>query len=198
MAPESRAALRDERMASMTARALTNDVLLRIPLGTVALEEIAFRGVLPALCGEPISCLVFGLWHIAPTRLGLDLNGITSPPARAGAIVVAFGATAIAGKYLCWLRRQGGLAAPMTAHATVNGLCAIAAVIAHRKRSADSGPLRPRLRRGVVDQRRQQPSTADAVDGECTFAGAEVAVAAKKVVAEGPGIHHTIGGGPAT
>lgn len=141
MTPKSRAALRDDRMAGMTARTLASDVLLRIPLGTVALEEIAFRGVLPALCGERVSCVAFGLWHVAPTRLGLDLNEITSPRARAGAIAVACAATAVAGEYLCWLRRQGGLAAPMTAHAVVNGLCAIAAVIAHRERSAALGTL---------------------------------------------------------
>jgi uncharacterized protein len=138
MAPKGRTTLRDQRMAGMTARALTGDVLLRIPLGTVALEEVAFRGVLPALSSEWISCVTFGLWHIAPTRLGLDLNGITSPRTRAGAVAVACAATAAAGQYLCLLRHRGGLAAPMTAHAAVNGLCAIATVIAHRERAGPS------------------------------------------------------------
>jgi membrane protease YdiL (CAAX protease family) len=50
-------------------------VLLRIPVGTVAWEEIAFRGVLQAalrrVLAEPaaiaVGSAVFGLWHIRPT-----------------------------------------------------------------------------------------------------------------------------------
>lgn len=133
MMPEGQAALRDDRMAGMTARAVAGDVLLRIPLGTVVLEEVAFRGVLPALCGEWVSWVVFGLWHIPPTCRGLDLNGITSPPARARAVAGACVATSVAGAYLCRLRRRHGLAAPAIVHASVNGLCAIAAAIADRR-----------------------------------------------------------------
>jgi len=135
MLPEGRTLLRDQRMAGMTACVAATEVLLRIPLGTVVLEEVAFRGLLPALCGERVSCVVFGLWHIAPTRRGLDLNGITSPHARPKAIAGACLATAVAGAYLCRLRRQGGLAAPVIAHAAVNGLATIAAVIAHHARA---------------------------------------------------------------
>jgi membrane protease YdiL (CAAX protease family) len=138
--PVGRRALRDERMAWMTARTVIGEVLLRIPLGTVVLEEVTFRGVLPALGSTRLSCLVFGLWHIAPTRRMLDLNSITSPLARVGTIAGACVATAFAGMYLCQLRSQGGLAAPAVAHAAVNGLATIAAVIAHHLANLSPDP----------------------------------------------------------
>ena len=57
-------------------------VLVQIPLGTVVLEEVAFRGVLPALMGAspairwrwvPVlgASILFGLWHILPS-IGID------------------------------------------------------------------------------------------------------------------------------
>jgi uncharacterized protein len=48
LTPATRPLLRDERITSLTARELGYHVLLRIPVGTVLWEEIAFRGVLHA------------------------------------------------------------------------------------------------------------------------------------------------------
>ena len=41
--------------------------LVRIPLGTVVLEEVAFRAVLPALLSPVAAAGLFGLWHVVPT-----------------------------------------------------------------------------------------------------------------------------------
>lgn len=139
--PGGRRALRDRRTAGMTGQVLAWETLVRIPLGTVVLEEVAFRGVLPALWerrvgGEgaavALSSTVFGLWHVPPTLRTLELNAVDRPAARAGALVGSCLVTGAAGVCLCRLRRQHGLVAPAVAHAAVNGLATIAAVIAHR------------------------------------------------------------------
>jgi CAAX protease family protein len=52
--------------------ALAYHACVRIPLGTVVLEEVAFRSVLPALAarrygisgGVLIASALFGLWHV--------------------------------------------------------------------------------------------------------------------------------------
>lgn len=57
---------------------------MRIPLGAIALEEVAFRGVLPALFGGGQrwrwtavlgAATLFGLWH-APPSLALRQNAM--------------------------------------------------------------------------------------------------------------------------
>ena len=48
LTPATRPLLNDQRVAGLDRRQLTYHVLLRIPLGTVAWEEAAFRGVLQA------------------------------------------------------------------------------------------------------------------------------------------------------
>ncbi len=79
----------DERALSLSRARLLEEVLLQVPLGTVLLEEVAFRGVLPALLARALpsgpfpsralpsgpfpSCTataataaLFGLWHVLP------------------------------------------------------------------------------------------------------------------------------------
>ena len=48
LTPATRPLLDDQRIAGLDRRQLAFQVLLRIPVGTVAWEEIAFRGVLQA------------------------------------------------------------------------------------------------------------------------------------------------------
>jgi len=48
LAPATCPLLNDQRVAGLDRRQLAYQVLLRIPVGTVAWEEIAFRGVLQA------------------------------------------------------------------------------------------------------------------------------------------------------
>jgi membrane protease YdiL (CAAX protease family) len=56
--------------------------LVRIPLGTVVLEEVAFRGVVLGLGGSAygwvwatvLSAALFGMWHALPARDLVRLN----------------------------------------------------------------------------------------------------------------------------
>ncbi|MFZ0192861.1 MAG: CPBP family intramembrane glutamic endopeptidase, partial [Streptosporangiaceae bacterium] len=82
LTPATRPLLNDQRVASLTNRQLAYQVLLRIPVGTVAWEEIAFRGVFQAalrrVLAEPAATVVasatFGIWHIRPTAEALAAN----------------------------------------------------------------------------------------------------------------------------
>jgi uncharacterized protein len=138
--PAAQPWLQDGRIAGKTGAEVAFLALVRIPLGTVVLEEVAFRGVLfgawrrlrgtvPAVVG---SSLVFGLWHVVPTMDLLDANDLaTDPAARLGAIVAAVGFTAVAGVLFCLLRIvSGSVLAPMLAHTATNSLAAGAAHVA--------------------------------------------------------------------
>jgi len=132
--PATRARFADRRMAGVARAQTAYLALVRIPLGTVAVEEVAFRGVLLALLeriggvGWAVagSCLLFGLWHVVPVRATLTTN---LRPVRPGAIAAAAVATGCFGAGLCWLRlTTGGLAAPAIVHASTT---ATATVVAH-------------------------------------------------------------------
>lgn len=131
-----RASLRDRRAVEPTTGAAAYQLAVRIPLGTVLAEEVAFRGVLPALLASPsrprwapaaVSSLLFGLWHLLPSRDLLAVNDgaraladRTGPTAATGVAVVA---TAVAGAALQVLRRRGRhLAGPALAHLAANEL----------------------------------------------------------------------------
>ena len=108
-------------------------VLVDIPIGTVALEELAFRGVLLGLLlrvTSPLQAVVwsvvpFSLWHLPPllaggadAAAGSEITG--SPVAVIAGTLVA---TAAAGAAFSWLRlRSGSLVAPALAHWATNGL----------------------------------------------------------------------------
>ena len=86
LTPAARPLLNDQRIAGLDRRQLAYQVLLRIPVGTVAWEEIAFRGVLQAalrrVLAEPaatvVGSTVFGLWHIRPTVEALAVNRLAA------------------------------------------------------------------------------------------------------------------------
>lgn len=131
--PALRPLLRDQRVAVLTGRQLAHLAAVRIPLGTVVLEEVAFRGVLLAAWArvEPdpvavaVSSAAFGLWHVVPTLLLLRANrvGRVVPGIAAGVL-----ATAAAGALLCALRLvSGSLLAPALVHLATNSLGALAA-----------------------------------------------------------------------
>ena len=134
----------DERIAGATARQVAYRALVRVPLGTAALEELAFRGVLFAVLAPsgPVAAAVwsgaaFGLWHIAPAYNQLHENGIAGDrPIRYVVWLIGLTvlATSAAGVLLVWLRiAGGGLAAPFALHATLNSLSTVAAFLAHRR-----------------------------------------------------------------
>jgi uncharacterized protein len=142
LTPATRPLLNDQRVASLTNRQLAYQVLLRIPVGTVAWEEIAFRGVLQAalrrVLAEPAATAAasatFGLWHIRPTAEALALNRLApSRGARIGAVTAVAAGTAAAGALLSVLReRSGSLAAPVLLHLAANSTAPLASTLARR------------------------------------------------------------------
>jgi membrane protease YdiL (CAAX protease family) len=138
--PLTRDAFRDSRYQLNLGGALL-DAFVLIPVGTVLLEEVAFRGVLWGLLRRArgtatatvVSSLLFGLWHALPS-LGLAsanqaISGTVGSGRSAELITVlgTMGFTALAGVVFCELRRRSGsLLAPAGLHWAVNGLAVLA------------------------------------------------------------------------
>jgi membrane protease YdiL (CAAX protease family) len=100
-------------------------VLIAIPIGTVVIEEIAFRGVILGVLdrrlhpawGIAATSIIFGLWHV-PDAAHLSGGGIAYVTA-----VGTFAATAVAGVAFALLRlRSGSLLAPAMAHIGTNSI----------------------------------------------------------------------------
>ena len=116
----------------ITASELLWNVAVVIPVSTIAMEELVFRGVLPSLLHRVTrsprwtmiaSPLVFGLWHIFPAARGgaVHLPGAEVP--LAGLLAGTFLATTIAGILFDWLRRRSdSLVAPALAHLATNSV----------------------------------------------------------------------------
>ncbi|WP_432075653.1 CPBP family intramembrane glutamic endopeptidase [Streptomyces wuyuanensis] len=134
--PFTREAFVDRRVAGLSGPELVHRVFVRVPFGTVLLEEVAFRGVLWAVIrrrwgtgwATAGSSVLFGLWHIVPSR-GLTRSnaaveavfgtGGTGVALSVGAAVVG---TALAGVLFCELRRRSGsLIPPVALHCALNG-----------------------------------------------------------------------------
>lgn len=142
--PATRSAFSDQRAAG-SVQTLLFAALIQIPLGTVVLEEVAFRGVLPALFGGNrfwptalASSVLFGLWHVLPSF------GVSAANAAMGAAIGGIGLLAQtvlivlamtgAGMLLMAYRRWGGhLVSPVIAHVATNSLGVLVAwlVITH-------------------------------------------------------------------
>jgi membrane protease YdiL (CAAX protease family) len=133
-----RGLIADERVAGLGGAVLAYHTLVRIPLGTAVTEEVLFRGVLfeawlaagSAPAGAALwSALAFGLWHVAPSAIGLRLNDPEARPDHvAGVVAAAVVVSALAGLALTWLRlASGGLLAPIALHGAVNSGAAFAA-----------------------------------------------------------------------
>ena len=140
--PGLRTLLQDERTAGLDAGELAAQVLVRIPLGTVLLEEVAFRGVLLAALlrlvssrrAVAVSAGVFGIWHVRPAVSGMAANDLLGGPVLSvvgvGLVVAA---TAVGGLVFVWLRlRSGSLLAPALLHLALNGLGTLAGLAAHQ------------------------------------------------------------------
>ncbi|MFE7773510.1 CPBP family intramembrane glutamic endopeptidase [Streptomyces sp. NPDC057445] len=133
--PFTREAFQDERAAELSGAQLVYRVLVRVPLGTVLLEEIAFRGVLWAMMrrrwgaswATTVSSALFGLWHIQPSRGLTHSNAAAEAVFGTGAtgaalsVAAAVVGTALAGVVFCELRRRSGsLIPPMALHCALN------------------------------------------------------------------------------
>lgn len=111
------------------------ELLVRIPLGTVLLEAIAFRGVLFAAvervrttaAAVVVTSLAFGLWHIGPTLHELrDLGTVVDPVATIAAIVAV---TTLGGVLFAGLRLLGrSLVASALTHWSMNAAGLVAAL----------------------------------------------------------------------
>jgi uncharacterized protein len=131
--PATRDLFRDKRVGDRSAGRMVLETLVRIPLGTVLLEEVAFRGVLLGQFGRRlgwrrgaiVSSGLFGLWHVLPS-LGINkVNpalrdaGVARPVAVLGAVAL----TTVAGCFMCWVRlRARSLFAPAFLHVATNSL----------------------------------------------------------------------------
>jgi membrane protease YdiL (CAAX protease family) len=134
--PAGREAFRDARAVDLSAGQLVWRVFVRVPFGTVLLEEVAFRGVLWAMLrrrygtawATAVSSLLFGLWHLLPSR-GLNRSNTAVATAfgsgsadAAATVAAAVAAMVAAGVILCELRRRSdSLPAPAALHWSVNG-----------------------------------------------------------------------------
>ncbi|GIM90971.1 CPBP family intramembrane glutamic endopeptidase [Paractinoplanes toevensis] len=134
--PLTRPAFQDVRYHLHPGAALMTAFIV-VPLGTVLLEEIAFRGVLLGLINRHrgatwasiTSSVLFGLWHILPSlRLNSANQAVGSvfgsgATGRVLAVLGAVAFTALAGLLLCELRRRSGsLLAAAALHWATNGL----------------------------------------------------------------------------
>jgi membrane protease YdiL (CAAX protease family) len=124
--PAVHAAMAGRKLPATPSRWL----LLRIPLGTVWAEEVAYRGALGHLAaaafgptrGRLLQSVAFGLSHIADARAAGE--------PLAGTVLT----TGAAGWVFAWLgERSGSLAAPMLAHLALNESGALAALAAQRR-----------------------------------------------------------------
>ena len=138
LVPATRPLFEDARAADLAGAAVAYHALVRIPLGTVVLEEVAFRGVLLALFGRAASTgaavawssALFGLWHVVPTIEALQANDLDPGFAPVAAAVTV---TAAGGVAFCWLRLRGGsLIAPALAHLATNSVALVLAVVVLR------------------------------------------------------------------
>jgi membrane protease YdiL (CAAX protease family) len=143
--PVTRRVFLDRRVEQAGVGSAAYQVLVRIPVGTVVLEEVAFRGVLYGLLrpdgiawATAVSSLLFGLWHVLPARELPKLNPAVgrmfdarSPLVVAAVVIV----TALAGVVLCELRRlSGSLLAPIAVHWAFNALGFVTALLVTRWR----------------------------------------------------------------
>ena len=138
--PATRGAFRDTRYHLGWGGALLHAMVL-IPVGTVLVEEIAFRGVLWGLlrrlwgttAATAVSSALFGLWHVLPS-LGLAASneavaGVVGRgrSAQVTAVLATVAFTAASGVVFCELRRRSGsVLAPAGLHWATNGLSVLA------------------------------------------------------------------------
>ena len=141
--PATRPVFLDRRARGAGPGELAYQVLLRIPLGTVLLEEVAFRGVLyglllprGAVVATAVSAVLFGLWHILPSAELTRLNPVAGRAfagRRALLVAVTVVGMAAAGVVLCEAqRRTGSLLPPVALHWAVNGFAYATAYLVGR------------------------------------------------------------------
>jgi membrane protease YdiL (CAAX protease family) len=143
--PVSRPAFLDARYHFGVAGALMSALII-IPIGTILLEEVAFRSVLWGMLSRHMvtwrvlvtSSVLFGLWHILPSmHLASANHGVGAAVAGTGAsagLLVVLGTvafTALGGVVAGELRRRSGsLLASAGMHWATNGLGVLFGLVA--------------------------------------------------------------------
>jgi membrane protease YdiL (CAAX protease family) len=144
--PTTRPLFTDRRLAGVGPAGTAYRATVRIPLGTVLLEEVAFRGVLLALFAAIVppglavaaTSALFGLWHVVPTATALEINGVAG--GRTVLVIATVVGMAVGGAVLCWLRlATGGLAAPAAIHTGATATATVAAYLVQRRTAAQPG-----------------------------------------------------------
>ena len=139
--PRLRHLFADERITEVSGLETARKALLDIPLGTVLIEEFAFRGVLLAL-GTILwstpwavvwTSVLFGLWHISPALEMHDSHQATSGTPRltvAGTVLF----TGLSGVGFALLRLYtGSLFPPAALHWASNGTGVVVGWFVHRR-----------------------------------------------------------------
>lgn len=113
-------------------------ILVILPLTTVLLEELFFRGlflgyllnVSSTLIAMTISSIAFGLWHFYTSK-NVTITGIADSNILVSVGVVF--ATAVAGIFFSWLRIRGNnLITPIIIHWTINATGVVLSFMAWR------------------------------------------------------------------
>ncbi|GIF71991.1 hypothetical protein Asi02nite_15090 [Asanoa siamensis] len=130
--PAGRDAFLDQR-AHLSLGGALYAAFLSVPVGTVLLEEVGFRGVLWGMVcrlrgpvwATLVSSLLFGFWHVLPS-LGLGGNNRVVGALSGSTFLITLAAvlaTALAGVLFAALRwRSRSLLAPFVLHWATNGL----------------------------------------------------------------------------
>jgi uncharacterized protein len=142
--PPTRPAFQDVRYDLPLPDALRT-AFVRIPLGTVALEELAFRSVLWGMLARHqgrwrvllTTSALFGLWHVIPALdVGATNRGVSAVAVRSGSAAVVGGTvalTTVGGLVFGELRRRSGsVLASAGAHWATNGLGVLSGLVARR------------------------------------------------------------------
>lgn len=147
--PFTRELFSDARTGHLSGGEVAVRMFVLVPLGTVLLEEYAFRGVLYGLirryrgtvAATAVSSVLFGLWHVLPSlHLATQKPALTAVFGHTpvGAVVADLGAvlfTCAAGVLFCELRRRSdSLLAPIGLHWATNALGYLAAYALARTR----------------------------------------------------------------
>jgi membrane protease YdiL (CAAX protease family) len=141
--PATRPAFRDARYHLPIPGSLWTAFVV-IPLGTVVLEELAFRSVLWGMLGRHLrprqvlaaTSVLFGLWHLLPAlHVGAGNEGVAAAAGDRTGLVVAgtLVVTSIGGLVFGELRRRSGsVLASAGAHWATNALGVLFGVVAWR------------------------------------------------------------------
>ena len=146
--PRLRHLFADERITEVSGLETARKALLDIPLGTVLIEEFAFRGVMLALVTNvthstvwavAVTSVLFGLWHVSPALEMHDAHQQATGASWTTVLsTVLF--TGLSGVGFAVLRLfTGSLFPPSALHWAANGSGVVVGWFVHGRRG--SGPL---------------------------------------------------------